>query len=121
MVWQVLGSKRFNSYRTPAKFLPRDFRTTVALPFAEHPPEHDAAERLSMEMHPGDRLWSHLLTPHWVTCLSDISLSITISHGGLRYRGRGAKFQDYLTDRWREYPDELRLPEFSTIRFQPAS
>jgi hypothetical protein len=105
LVWQVEGTKRFHSFREPGRYAPTDAAVHGEVS-GEHPPPHPEDDLAAMDMHPGDLLWSHVLTPHWVRAESPLTLSINFSHGGLQHRGRFAPRETALRRHWDEHPAE---------------
>ncbi|MFJ1868211.1 hypothetical protein ACIOD1_26720 [Streptomyces sp. NPDC088097] len=116
LVWQVQGVKTFHSYHNPDKHLSPE-AAVLGETTAEDPPPHDEAQRQSVTMQPGDQLWSHALTPHWVTTESPLALSITLSHGGLSRRGRYADRELALRDHWDKNPAEAWSLDLGHTRY----
>ncbi|TCR22916.1 hypothetical protein [Streptomyces sp. BK205] len=116
LVRQVEGTKIFHSYRHPDRHLTAE-AAVVGETTAEQPPPHDLAERQSVCMGPGGMLWSHALTPHWVTTESPLAMSVTISHGGLCHRGRFAERELKLRAYWDEHPEELWKLDLRNVRY----
>lgn len=115
-VWQVEGTKTFHSYKDPDQVLPAE-AAVIGETTAEEPPPHDPADRLSVRMEPGALLWSHALTPHWVTAESALAMSVTLSHGGLCHQGRYAEREFALRRYWDEHPDEAWLRDLRNTRY----
>ncbi len=116
LVWQIEGTKTFHSYLDPDLAAP----VTAAISgeiTAEHPPRHDRRQRQSIRMGAGDLLWSHLLTPHWVSSESRIAMSLTISHGGLCHQGRYAPREVALRRHWDAHPDEPWRTDLRNARY----
>ncbi|MDF2261009.1 hypothetical protein [Streptantibioticus ferralitis] len=105
LVWQVEGTKIFNSYRDPDRMAPASAVVNAEIA-AEVPPAHDPAERLSAKMEPGDMLWSHALTPHWVTGDTPLSMNINIFHSGLCHQGRYSAREEALRQHWDAHPEQ---------------
>ncbi|WP_251070484.1 hypothetical protein [Streptomyces sp. ISL-96] len=116
MVWQIEGTKTFHSYRDPDRVLSAD-DAVVGETTAEEPPEHDPADRLSVRMGPGDMLWSHALTPHWVTTESPLAMSVTLSHGALCHQGRFAERELALRTYWDKHPAEAWTHDLRNLRY----
>ncbi|MER6313824.1 hypothetical protein ABT237_08665 [Streptomyces sp. NPDC001581] len=116
LVWQVQGVKTFHSYHNPDKHLSPE-AAVLGETTAEDPPPHDEAQRQSVTMQPGDQLWSHALTPHWVTTESPLALSVTVSHGGLSRRGRYADRELALRDHWDKNPAEAWTLDLGHTRY----
>ncbi|MFJ8956500.1 hypothetical protein ACIRJL_10700 [Streptomyces sp. NPDC102383] len=116
LVWQVEGTKTFHSYFAPDNFLSAG-SAVVGETTAEEPPQHDAVERLSVRMEPGERLWSHALTPHWVTTESPLAMSVTLSHGGLCHQGRFSERELALRTYWDKHPDEAWMHDLRNVRY----
>ncbi|MGW3054425.1 hypothetical protein ACWC98_00645 [Streptomyces goshikiensis] len=116
LVWQVQGVKTFHSYHNPDKHLSPE-AAVLGETTAEDPPPHDEAQRQSVTMQPGDQLWSHALTPHWVTTESPLALSVTLSHGGLSRRGRYADRELALRDHWDKNPAEAWSLDLGHTRY----
>jgi hypothetical protein len=116
LAWQVEGTKVFHSYLDPDKHL-LAHAAVVGETTSEGPPEHNPADRLSVTMHPGDKLWSHALTPHWVTTVSPLALSVTLSHGGLCHQGRYSEREMALRAYWDEHPAEAWTNDLKHVRY----
>ncbi|MFF9980399.1 hypothetical protein [Streptomyces erythrochromogenes] len=116
LVWQVQGVKTFHSYHNPDKHLAPE-AAVLGETTAEDPPPHADADRQSVTMQPGDQLWSHALTPHWVTTESPLALSVTLSHGGLSRRGRYADRELALRDHWDKNPAEAWTLDLGHTRY----
>ncbi|MFB7114026.1 hypothetical protein [Streptomyces sp. NPDC056291] len=116
LVWQAEGIKTFHSYVDPDKHLGAE-AAVVGETTAEDPPEHNPADRLSVRMGPGDLLWSHALTPHWVTTESQLAMSVTLSHGGLCHQGRFAKRELALREYWDRHPEEAWKLDLRNVRY----
>ncbi|MBV9022324.1 MAG: hypothetical protein JO362_00615 [Streptomycetaceae bacterium] len=116
LVWQIEGTKTFHSYREPDRVVSVDaaIRSEIT---AEHPPPHEATDRQSIRLRPGDLAWSHILTPHWVSSESDLAMSVTISHGGLCHQGSYALREAALRQRWDTHPDEPWLTDLRNTRY----
>lgn len=112
LVWQIHGVKTFHSFLDPQRHAPVQaaVRGEIA---AEDSPPHADSERLSLRMEPGDLVWSHALTPHWVTAESALTLSMNISHGGLARSGRFSGREHELRRHWDDFP---ALPWQSDLR-----
>lgn len=101
LAWQCYGHKRFSSLRDPERYAPkamreRFVRNRATYPDWFHMPDGlEESEILSLEMGPGSLLWNVFLTPHWVASLHDQpAMSINVSHGGLKYKGRYCAFEE---------------------------
>lgn len=116
LVWQVQGVKIFHSYHNPDKHLSPE-AAVLGETTAEDPPPHDEVDRQSVTMQPGDQLWSHALTPHWVTTESPLALSVTLSHGGLCRRSRYADRELALRDHWDKNPAEAWTLDLGHTRY----
>ncbi|MFK0014122.1 hypothetical protein [Streptomyces sp. NPDC091027] len=116
LVWQVHGTKTFHSYHNPDKHLTAE-AAVIGETTAEEPPAHGEADRQSMTMRPGDQLWSHALTPHWVTTESPLALSVAISHGGLCHQGRYADRELALRSYWDKNPAEAWTLDLGHTRY----
>ncbi|WP_121746868.1 hypothetical protein [Streptomyces sp. E2N166] len=116
LVWQVHGTKTFHSYLTPDKHLSAE-AAVIGETTGEEPPEHDAADRQSVVMRPGDQLWSHALTPHWVTTESSLAMSVTLSHGGLCHQGRFSDRELALRAYWDKNPAEAWTHDLRSVRY----
>ncbi len=116
LVWQVHGVKTFHSYLDPDKHLSAD-AAVIGETTGEEPPEHDAADRHSVTMRSGDQLWSHALTPHWVTTESALALSVTLSHGGLYHQGRFCERELALRAYWDKNPAEAWTHDLRNVRY----
>jgi hypothetical protein len=116
LVWQVHGTKTFHSYLDPDRHLSADAAVTGETT-AEEPPGHDAADRQSVTMQSGDQLWSHALTPHWVTTESTLAMSVTLSHGGLCRHGRFSEREAALRAYWDKHPGEAWRHDLRDVRY----
>lgn len=116
LVWQVEGTKTFHSYKDPNAVLSPE-AAVLGETTAEEPPPHEADDRLSVRMSPGDMLWSHALTPHWVTTESPLAMSITLSHGGLCHHGRYSERELALRRYWDKHPEEAWLNDLRNTRY----
>lgn len=68
-------------------------------------------------MEPGDRLWSHALTPHWVTTETPLAMSITVAHGLLCHQGRFSERELALRAYWDRHPDEAWTHDHRNVRY----
>ncbi|MFD5428240.1 hypothetical protein [Streptomyces sp. NPDC127084] len=116
LVWQVHGAKTFHSYLEPDEHLAAD-AAVLGETTGEEPPEHDESDRQSVTMRPGDQLWSHALTPHWVTTESALAMSVTLSHGGLCHQGCFSERELALRAYWDENPDEAWVHDLRNVRY----
>lgn len=116
LVWQIEGTKTFHSYQDPDRLAPVEATISGEIT-AEHPPHHDSADRQSVVMRPGDLLWSHVLTPHWVRGESPLAMSLTISHGGLCHQGVYAQRETVLCRHWDAHPSEPWMTDLRNTRF----
>lgn len=87
LVWQIVGEKNFYSLQEPTKWMPIEQAVSSKFRECATKPELTREEVKIEYMKPGDALWNHLLTPHWVEAGSNIAANILISHGGLRLKG----------------------------------
>lgn len=116
LVWQIEGAKTFHSYHAPDQVLSAEAAIRCEST-GEHPPLHDARTVQAVRMGPGDLLWSHVLTPHWVTGDTALSMSINLSHGGLARHGRFAPREQVLREHWDKHPDEPWLTDLRNIHY----
>ncbi|MFE6397531.1 hypothetical protein [Streptomyces alboflavus] len=116
LVWQVHGTKTFHSYLDPDQHLSAE-AAVIGETTGEDPPAHDPADRQSAPMRAGDQLWSHALTPHWVTTTSALAMSITLSHGGLCHQGRFSERELALRAYWDKNPGEAWTHDLRNIRY----
>jgi hypothetical protein len=116
LVWQIEGTKTFNSYVDPDRRNPAEAAISGEIT-AEHPPPHESADRQSVVMQPGDLLWSHVLTPHWVSAETPLAMSLTISHGGLCHQGAYARREVALREHWDTRPHEPWITDLRNIRY----
>ncbi|MFD9563239.1 hypothetical protein [Streptomyces sp. NPDC059994] len=116
LVWQVHGTKAFHSYLVPDQHLSAE-AAVIGATTGEDPPEHDAADRQSVTMRPGDQLWSHALTPHWVTTESTLAMSVTLSHGGLCHQGSFSERELALRAYWDKNPGEAWTHDLRNVRY----
>jgi hypothetical protein len=107
LAWQRHGSKRFVGLKDPERWAPLATRLHAA---GVHKPAGISEEDvLSYEMQAGDVLWNCFLTPHWVEASAEVSYSINLSHGGLRFQGKLCRHEQELED-WRQaHPEEQEL------------
>lgn len=105
LAWQVHGTKRFCGLKDPDRWAPREVRVTYRATTLEMPKEITPENSLCYEMKPGDVLWNCLLTPHWVEASDEVAMSINISHGGLRYRGKLCRHEQELEDFRAKHPE----------------
>ncbi|MGW5481644.1 hypothetical protein [Streptomyces sp. NPDC004008] len=116
LAWQIEGTKTFHRYSGPDKYLSAE-AAVVSETTGEHPPDHDPADRQSVRMNPGDRLWSHALTPHWVTTESQLAMSVTLSHGALCHQGRFTDRELALRAYWDRHPEEAWKLDLRHVRY----
>ena len=91
IAWQRFGTKRFVGLTEPRRFAGRETRkafTKEGIGAVVRPESMTADDELAYVMSPGDLLWNVIHTPHWVEAGDEPSMSINISHGGLRLHGR---------------------------------
>lgn len=100
LAFQCYGEKRFSALTDPERYAPRALRERFVRERATYPqwfhmPEDLKEEEvMAMDMAPGTLLWNVFLTPHWVSSLHDRpSMSINISHGGLKRNGEYCAFE----------------------------
>ncbi|MFI9208622.1 hypothetical protein ACIGW7_10805 [Streptomyces sp. NPDC053253] len=108
LVWQVHGVKNFHSFLEPERYAPVESAVLGRIA-GESSPAHDEKDRLSLRMSPGDLVWSHALTPHWVVADSPVTLSLNISHGGLARAGRFSERDSALRRHWDDHPGQAWL------------
>jgi hypothetical protein len=107
LAWQIYGSKDFCSLREPGSWFPLDTLATAGVPSpVSRPAELGDADTVSHPMPPGTLLWNALLTPHWVGAGDSPAMSVNISHGGLRHRGRLCPTGAALQAWYRQHPDQ---------------
>lgn len=116
LVWQVEGAKTFHSCQDPEQVLTAE-AAIMGETTAESAPLHDAATVQSVRMEPGDLLWSHILTPHWVTSESALSMSINLSHGGLCHHGRYADREIAVREHWDKNPEQAWRTDLRNTRY----
>ncbi|MFF6806006.1 hypothetical protein [Streptomyces sp. NPDC012616] len=116
LVWQVRGTKTFHSFRDPERHAPVDAAVLGEISSETSPP-HDGVDRLSFSMGPGDLVWSHVLTPHWVTAESPLTLSINFSHGGLAMGGQYSDRDRALREHWDAHPEQAWLSDLRNVRY----
>lgn len=105
LAWQVHGTKRFCGLTQPDRWAPREMRVTYRPAALVMPEEIKPEDSLCYEMKPGAVLWNCLLTPHWVEASNEVAMSINISHGGLRYRGKLCPHEQELEDFRAKHPE----------------
>jgi hypothetical protein len=113
VAWQLEGEKTFNGFLDPDKYAPIH-QNIVRGSFERtpKPPPYDPDDVLAYHMGPGDLLWNHLLTPHWVDAGKDRpAMSLNISHGLVRHRGQFSPNEALLHQRWQEHPEEAWLSD----------
>ncbi|MFC7306846.1 hypothetical protein ACFQVC_21765 [Streptomyces monticola] len=116
LAWQIEGTKIFHSYHDPDRILPAE-AAVIGETTAEEPPEHDPVDRQSVRMDPGDMLWSHALTPHWVTTETPLAMSITLAHGGLCHQGQFSERELVLRSYWDEHPEKAWTRDLAHLRY----
>jgi hypothetical protein len=116
LVWQVEGIKTFHSFAKPDPLVPASVAIHTDIS-SETPPAHAASDRLSFRMQPGDMLWSHVLTPHWVNSETALSMSINISHGGLCHQGSYAEREQALRRHWDDHPEQPWMHDLRNTRY----
>lgn len=108
LAWQIYGSKNFHTLREPNRWAPlHKMVEEVQREEACMPPGLTSKDLLTFVMGPGDILWNQLLTPHWVEASRKTAVSLNISHGGLRYRGKLSPQELALEDWWELHPEEI--------------
>jgi hypothetical protein len=114
LVWQVEGRKIFRSHVRPDEVISASDAIRTMTGRVEVPPmdQRVAANVQVADMAAGDLLWSHCLTPHWVTADSPVAMSINISHGGLMRAGDIAMREQVLREHWDRNPSEAWLGAF---------
>jgi len=109
VAWQIHGTKHFHGLRDPQRHEPAArlandpaSRSSIVMP------EPLAAEDVvTYAMDPGDVLFNHLLTPHWVEAAIDQgAMSLNISHGGLRCHGQLNRRGELFEARLAAHPNE---------------
>ena len=104
--WQIHGQKRFCGLKNPDQWADQAIRHN----YHHHKPDKPDAIReehsLCYDMRPGDMLWNALLTPHWVEAGDEPAMSINISHGGLRYKGKLSPNEQALETFRETQPDQ---------------
>ncbi|MEU3096483.1 hypothetical protein ABZ690_17200 [Streptomyces sp. NPDC006967] len=116
LVWQVEGTKRFHSFHEAQRFAPVEAAVQGRIT-SERPPPYEPEDLHHMLMAPGDLLWNHILTPHWVTAESPLTVSVNISHGGLTHQGRLAEREVALRRHWDEHPAEPWTSGLRHVRY----
>ncbi len=106
MAWQLYGQKRFCGLRDAERWAPKDIRLSYKQETLIRPDKLTDDDALCYDMAFGDMLWNTLLTPHWVVAGDEASISINISHGGLRLNGHLAPFEAEHEAFCRDYPDK---------------
>ncbi|MFK4222124.1 hypothetical protein [Streptomyces sp. NPDC019890] len=116
LVWQLDGIKTFHSYLDPDQAVPVDDAISGAFT-AEHPPPLAQDVHHSVRMQPGDLLWSHALTPHWVTGETQLSMSVTLTHAGLCHLGCYSAREMALRKHWDQHPEQPWLTDLRNVRY----
>ncbi len=108
LAWQQYGTKRFCSFKDPHRWAPTETRRKF---FDGHknyhewfapPADMQKADVVELDMPPGSMLWNAFLTPHWVLGQDDaVTLSINLSHGGLRLKDGPLCPHEAELERWR--------------------
>ena len=113
VAWQLEGTKTFNGFLDPDKYGPIEELVVKSNSLrSKSLPEYEEADVLAYRMEPGDLLWNQLLTPHWVVAGGDeTAMSLNISHGVVRHRGRFGPNEAVLQERWKEHPDEAWMSD----------
>lgn len=106
MAWQVYGEKRFCGLRHPDQWADEQTRLTYANERQPKPQAIREEDSLCYDMRPNDMLWNVLLTPHWVEAGDQPAMSINISHGGLRLRGKLSPNEQELETYRQNNPDK---------------
>jgi lactoylglutathione lyase len=115
LAWQIAGTKVFHALADPERFAPlehavaRSYREAAALPEGLR-----AEDVVSHVMRPGEVLFHHLLTPHWVDAGGEVAASVLVSHGGLRHHGRLSHREALLERRLLDFPAEREMSLRST-------
>src|SRR5690606_12071450 len=101
--------KHFHGLREPERHQP-------AQPLVDEPASRSqitlpanlaANDIVSYVMQPGDVLFNHVVTPHWVEAGDDgAAMSINLSHGGLRCNGKLNRRGELLEARFAQKPGE---------------
>ena len=108
LAWQRYGVKRFCSLKDPQGFAGQAVRrgqleaggSAFGIPI---PGNLTPREIVEVTMAPGTVLWNVLQTPHWVLGGPDVSLSINISHRGMRLHGELCPHERQL-EQWKQAP-----------------
>jgi hypothetical protein len=107
LAWQVYGHKDFSSLKEPGRWFPLDALPETGVPSpVTRPPALTDADSVTLPMPPGAMLWNALLTPHWVSAGDGPAMSVNISHGGLRHRGRLCGHGELLHAWYRKSPGD---------------
>jgi hypothetical protein len=108
LAWQRCGTKRFCSVAEPERWAPLAVRQRFCRERERYwewytkPAALQPADCVVHDMPPGALLWNAYLTPHWVDGSDDQpSLSINISHGGLRHQGRLCRHEEEVDEQYR--------------------
>lgn len=92
LAWQIYGYKDFVGFKDPARWATHEVRRQNVINFDPlgymTPDEVTGDDWLGYEMPPGTVLWNAFHTMHVVTGGDEPSMSINLSFGGLRHRGR---------------------------------
>lgn len=105
LAWQIHGGKRFCGLKSPGRWVPHDARVQYKPYEFKRPAGLTDDDALCYDMKPGDVLWNQILTPHWVEASDGVAMSVNLSHGGLRYKGRLCAFERELEDYRAAQPD----------------
>lgn len=106
LAWQIYGQKRFCGLRNPDQWADQAIRHNYHNFKPDKPKAIREEHSLCYDMRPGDLLWNTLLTPHWVEAGDEPAMSINISHGGLRYKGKLCPNEQQLEDFRNAQPDK---------------
>ncbi|MGH3735684.1 MAG: hypothetical protein ACRDT6_08690 [Micromonosporaceae bacterium] len=117
LVIQAEGVKTFHSYVNPDQIVSPDDAANGMIA-AERPPAPGDAPRQPDRMEPGNILWSHLLTPHWVTGWDEgPSMNITLAHGGLCHQGSYARREEVLRGFWDAHPERAWMEDLRAAKY----
>jgi hypothetical protein len=107
LAWQIHGTKIFSGLRDPERWAPLEEMVQEKHRNAVSKPDGLKAEDvLAYVMKPGDVLWNQFLTPHWVDAADEVACSISLSHGGLRWKGKLCHREERLEAWWVSHPEE---------------
>ena len=99
LAWQIFGEKNFYSIHKPDNWVSIEERMLCNK--LSKPKLLKTKDIIKNVIKPNELFWNTFLTPHWVESKNKISLSINISHGGLKHNNKLCKHEHELI-KWRK-------------------